>query len=289
MLYEQVMEAVSAIERRVALRPSVALILGSGLGELAEALAEAVAIPYSDIPHFLPATVAGHSGRLLIGLLENTPLVAMQGRLHLYEGYTPQAITLPVRVMARLGARTLLVTNAAGGLNPAYRRGDFMLISDHIGLPALAGLNPLIGPNDERLGPRFPSLAAAYDRRLRTLAREVAAGIEGLRLHEGVYVMVSGPSYETSAELRLLRQLGADAVGMSTVPEVVVARHMGLRVLGISLITNSASGEEERPVAHSEVLAAAEQARGSLLLLIRGIVRALAGTGQNSGADAPVF
>jgi purine-nucleoside phosphorylase len=272
MLYEQLMETVAAIKARAPQRPTVALILGSGLGDLAAAIERSTVIPYGDIPHFASSTVPGHAGQLLIGALEGTTVVAMQGRLHLYEGYTPQTITLPVRVMSLLGAHALLVTNAAGALNAAYRPGDFMLIRDHINLPGLAGLNPLVGPNDERCGPRFPALAAAYDPRLRQLARRAAAAVPDLRLHEGVYVMVSGPSYETAAELRFLRQIGGDAVGMSTAPEVVVARHMGLRVLGISLITNSATGAEEVNVDHAEVLATAEAARASFATWIKAII-----------------
>ncbi|WP_376794948.1 purine-nucleoside phosphorylase [Thermogemmatispora sp.] len=276
MLYDQVEEAVTAIRQLSPLVPQVGLILGSGLGELAETVEAVATIPYAQLPHWPPSTVAGHAGRLIVGQLEGVALVAMQGRLHFYEGYTPQEVTLPVRVMARLGAQVLLVTNAAGALNPAYQPGDFMLIRDHINLPGLAGWHPLRGPNDERFGVRFPALTAAYDEELRALTRKVAGDIPTLRLHEGVYVMVSGPSYETPAELRFLRQIGGDAVGMSTVSEVIVARHMGLRVLGLSLITNSATGAEGQPVAHDEVLAAAAAASSRLVLLVRGVLRELA-------------
>src|SRR5438270_7733607 len=238
-LYDQVLEAVQAIQTRTSLKPEVGVILGSGLGDLATEIAEPAIVPYADIPHFARSTVKGHAGRLIIGLLENVPVVAMQGRFHLYEGYPLQVLTLPVRVMRQLGAHTLIVTNAAGGVNPAYRPGDFMLIRDHINLPGLAGANPLLGPNDERFGERFPPLARAYDAELRALAQSVAAKWSEITLHEGVYAMVGGPSYETGAELKLLRAVGADAVGMSTAPEVVVARHMGMRVLGLSLITNT--------------------------------------------------
>ena len=272
LLYDQVMEAVSFIRLRSSLRPLVALILGSGLGELANEVSEVTVIPYEDIPHFARSTVVGHAGRLLLGRLANVPVVMMQGRFHFYEGYSPQVLTLPVRVMAALGARTLFVTNAAGGINPAYRPGDFMLISDHINLPGLAGANPLLGPNDERFGERFPPLAGAYDLNLRALARAVAAGMRGLTLHEGVYAMVGGPSFETGAELRFLRAVGADAVGMSTAPEVVVARHMGMNVLGISLITNAATGSESEEVKHTEVLATADAARERFHALVLGIL-----------------
>jgi len=274
-IYDQVMEAVSSIRERVSLRPSVALILGSGLGDLASEVRDATGIPYEEIPHFAHSTVAGHAGRLLIGKLADVQVVVMQGRFHFYEGYSPQVLTLPVRVMSALGAHTLLVTNAAGGINPSYRPGDFMLISDHIYFPGLAGANPLLGPNDERLGERFPPLARAYDANLRYLARSVAATMPDLTLHEGVYAMVGGPSFETAAELRFLRTVGADAVGMSTAPEVVVARHMGMNVLGISLITNTATGAENEEVKHEEVLTIADAARSRFAALVLGILQGM--------------
>lgn len=271
-LYDQVMEAVAAVQSRSSLKPEVGLILGSGLGDLAAEVRDVEAIPYEEIPHFLRSTVVGHAGRLLIGMLEDVPVVVMQGRFHFYEGYTLQALTLPVRVMRVLGVHTLIVTNAAGGINPAYRPGDFMLIRDHINFPGLAGMNPLIGPNDERLGERFPPLAKAYDAELRALAHTVAASRPEITMHEGVYVQVGGPSYETGAELQFLHTAGADAVGMSTAPEVVVARHMGMRVLGISLITNTATGDDTEEVNHAEVLAAADAARPKFAALVRGIL-----------------
>jgi purine-nucleoside phosphorylase len=274
-LYDQVTESVASVQSRTTLKPAVALILGSGLGDMADEIGDATAIPYAEIPHFARSSVPGHAGRLVIGMLEDQPVVAMQGRFHFYEGYSLQVVTLPVRVMYRLGAHSLIVTNAAGGVNAAYHPGDFMLIRDHINIPGMAGLNPLVGPNDERFGARFPPLAGAYDATLRVLARSVAATQPEITLHEGVYVMVTGPSYETSAELRLLHTLGADAVGMSTVPEVVVARHMNMRVLGLSLITNSATGEETEEIKHSEVLAVANAARPKFAALVRGIVRAM--------------
>jgi purine-nucleoside phosphorylase len=275
-LFEQVAEALASIQARTTLTPAVAIILGSGLGDIATELHDATAIPYTEIPHFAHSTVPGHAGRLLLGMLGGVPAVVMQGRFHFYEGYSLQAITLPVRVMRMLGAHTLIVTNAAGGMNAAYRPGDFMLIRDHINIPGLAGANPLIGPNDQRLGERFPPLAGAYDPALRALARSIAATQPGTTLHEGVYVMVAGPSYETGAELKFLHAIGADAVGMSTVPEVVVARHMHMRVLGLSLITNSATGEETEEVNHAEVLAVAGAARLRFAALVRGIVGAIA-------------
>jgi purine-nucleoside phosphorylase len=276
-LYDQVTEAASAIRAHTPLEPSVGIILGSGLGDLAAEVQDATAIPYAEIPHFLRSTVPGHAGRLLIGTLEEMPVVMMQGRFHSYEGYPLPALTLPVRVMHALGAQTLIVTNAAGGLNLAYHPGDFMLIRDHINLPGLAGANPLMGPNDERFGERFPALAHAYDAQLRQLARDTAAQYADITLHEGVYVMVSGPSYETGAELRFLRATGADAVGMSTAPEVIVARHVGMRVLGLSLITNSATGEDTEQVNHAEVLSTADAARVRFAMLVRGILKRMAG------------
>lgn len=275
MQYENVAEAVRAIQARTTLKPHVALILGSGLGDLAAELVDATAIPYAEIPHFARSTVIGHAGRLLLGTLEGVPVVVMQGRFHLYEGYSPEVITFPIRVMRLLGAEILIVTNAAGGVNPAYATGDIMLLKDHIFLPGMAGLNPLIGPNDERFGERFPPLAHAYDVELREVARTVAQSWPDLTLQEGVYTMVTGPNYETSAELRFLRTIGTDAVGMSTVPEVVVARHMRMRVLGLSLISNEATGDEEAEVNHEEVLEAANAARPKFTALVRGIIRSL--------------
>ena len=276
-LYDQVMEAVTAIQAHTLQKPAVALILGSGLGDLVAELRDAVAMPYAQIPHFAHSTAIGHAGRLLIGMLEDVPVVVMQGRLHLYEGYSLQVLTLPVRVMHSLGAHTLIVTNAAGGINGAYRQGDFMLIRDHINMPGLAGASPLVGPNDERFGERFPALAQAYDAGLCALARSVAARGPDITLHEGVYTMVGGPNYETGAELKFLGIIGTDAVGMSTVPEVVVARHMGMHVLGLSLITNAATGDETQEVNHAEVLAVADAARPKFAALVRGIVRGIAG------------
>jgi len=275
-LYDQVMEAVAAVRSHTHEKPAIAIILGSGLGDLANEVSHATAIPYAEIPHFLRSTVPGHAGRLLLGTVEDMPVVMMQGRFHFYEGYALEALTLPVRIMHELGAHTLIVTNAAGGLNPSYRPGDFMLLSDHINLPGMAGANPLMGPNDERFGTRFPALAKAYDAGLRQLAREVASKQADITLHEGVYVMVSGPSFETGAELKFLRVIGADAVGMSTAPEVVVARHAGMRVLGLSLITNTATGDDTEEVNHAEVLATADAARPRFTMLVRGILRGMA-------------
>ncbi len=272
MLYDQVVEATTMLRAHTSMKPTVALILGSGLGELADEIENAVVIPYTEIPHFARSTVVGHAGRLVLGTLEGVSVVAMQGRFHFYEGYSLQEVTFPVRVMHMLGIQVLLVSNAAGGVNPIYNPGDFMLIRDHISMPGLAGANPLVGANEERFGERFPPLAKAYDGALRNLVHTVAERYLELTVHEGVYTMVAGPSYETGAELRFLRAIGTDAVGMSTVPEVIVARHMGMRVLGMSLITNTATGDESEEVNHAEVLAAGDASRQGFAALIRGIV-----------------
>ncbi|KAF0041540.1 hypothetical protein F2P81_007438 [Scophthalmus maximus] len=238
-------------------RPKVAIICGSGLGSLADLLEDKTVFPYKDIPRFPTSTVPGHAGQLVFGKLQGRECVCMQGRFHFYEGYDIQTVTFPVRVFFLLGVETLIVTNAAGGLNDAYNEGDIMLIKDHINLPGFAGQNPLCGQNDERFGVRFPCMSDAYDRELRALARQTAEeqGCGGF-LQEGVYCMVAGPSYETIAECRLLRTLGADTVGMSTVPEVLVARHCGLRVLGLSLITNMTvtDYDSNQKANHEEVL-----------------------------------
>lgn len=268
--------AVSMIEEHAVDRPRLAIITGSGLGPLADEVSEARRIPYGTIPHFPRSTVAGHSGELVFGMLAGQSVVVMKGRLHFYEGYALDAVTFPIRVMHALGAETLIVTNAAGGVNPDFAVGDLMLIRDHLFFPGMAGWNPLRGPNDPALGPRFPSLLGAYDRALRALAHRVAAS-QGLALREGVYAMVAGPSFETPAEIRCLRLVGADAVGMSTAPEVVVARHGGMRVLGLSLITNRAEDNSdaaplEGEAGHEEVLATAEAAVPRLTGLVRAIV-----------------
>jgi purine-nucleoside phosphorylase len=267
--------AAAEIAARYSLRPRVALILGTGLGDLADAVDAPVAVPYADIPHFPVPTVEGHSGQLVLGTLEGTPVVVMQGRVHVYEGYDLQEVTFPVRVMRRLGADVLLVTNAAGGLNPSYTTGDLMVLQDHLNLMGLAGQNPLRGPHDPELGVRFLDLLDAYDPALRERAHQVA-GEMGFRLQQGVYAMVAGPTYETAAEVRFLQRAGADAVGMSTIPEVLVARHERMRVLGISAITNVAAGAHAATsISHEEVLAAAEHMRPRLTGLVRGLLRRL--------------
>jgi purine-nucleoside phosphorylase len=274
--YEAAQEAVGAIAKRYASPPRVALVLGSGLGGLADRIADRAVIPYAEIPHMPRSTVIGHAGQLALGTIGGVRVAAMQGRFHLYEGYSPQQVVFPLRVLRLLGAETLLVTAAAGGLNPAFAAGALMLVRDHIGLPVLAGMNPLRGPNDERFGVRFPALIDAYDPQLRALAQEVARA-QGITLHEGVYAMLSGPSFETPAELRLLRALGADAVGMSTVPEVIAARHMGMRTLAACVITNAALEEAGAGIGaqHDEVLAVAAAAGVSLGDVLAGVIAGL--------------
>lgn len=270
-LYERVRETVAFIRDRSAMRPQIGLVLGSGLGDVVGGLADAVALEYAEIPNFPAATIAGHPGRLLLGRLQTTTVAALQGRIHYYEGYSMEEVTFPIRVLGALGVRKLVLTNAAGGINPRFRPGSLMLIADHLNL---MGVNPLRGPNDERFGPRFPDLTHVYSPRLRALAQEVAREI-GLVLEEGVYAAVSGPSYETPAEVRMLRQLGADAVGMSTVPEAIVARHMGIEVLGLSVIANMAAGIAERPLRHEEVLAAAARVQERLRTLLDRLIPSL--------------
>jgi purine-nucleoside phosphorylase len=243
---------------------------------LAEAIEHADVIPYSDIPNVALSTVEGHVGRLVIGILEGQSVIVMQGRSHYYEGYSMQQVTLPVRIMQLVGVEILVVTNAAGGLAPDLRPGDLMLITDHINLIGMAGLSPLRGPNDPSLGPRFPEMTEAYDAGLRNLALRVAAE-QNIKLHQGVYICLAGPSFETPADLRFLRKIGADAVGMSTVPEVTIARHGGLRVLGISGISNVAMVEpgSAPPPTHEEVLQAGQVIVPKLTALIRGVLRSL--------------
>ncbi|MED4959396.1 purine-nucleoside phosphorylase [Paenibacillus macerans] len=261
-------DAADYIRSRAAHTPKVGLILGSGLGVLADHIEQPVTIAYKDIPYFPQSTVDGHAGELLIGTVQGTAVVLMKGRFHMYEGYGPELTAFPVRVMKELGVSTLLVTNAAGGVNTSYSPGDLMLISDHINL---TGKNPLIGPNDGELGPRFPDMSQAYSRRLRETARQVAAE-KGVPLQEGVYAGLLGPSYETPAEIRMLRTLGADAVGMSTVSEVIVARHAGLEVLGISCISNMAAGILDQPLSHAEVMETTDRVREKFLSLVLAII-----------------
>lgn len=264
-------EAVELIRSRTRLEPEVAVILGTGLGGLAREIELEVAISYGEIPGFPISTVESHEGRLLFGRLGGKRVVAMQGRFHRYEGYTLQQVTFPVRVMRALGAGILVVSNACGGMHPLWRPGELVLIADHINL---LGDNPLVGPNDESLGPRFPDMSGAYDPKLRALAREVARDLK-IVLHEGVYVAVTGPNLETAAEYRFLRAIGGDVVGMSTVPEVIVAVHGGMRVLGISIITDSCLPDALEPAKVEEIIATAARAEPELTRLIRTLLERL--------------
>lgn len=270
-------EAAERILRQTQHRPTVGLVLGSGLSDLAGAVESPSIVDYADIPHFPLSTVAGHAGRLVIGQLAGTPVCVMQGRFHYYEGYSLQQTTLPIRVMQRMGVRTLILTNAAGGLNPSFAVGDLMVIEDHINFVGMAGNNPLRGPNLEQFGPRFPAVNRTYSARLRALAAEVGP-VRGPALQHGVYIMLAGPNFETPAEVRMLRALGGDAVGMSTVPEALVAHHAGMEVLAISTITNltidtlDATGEPS----HEEVQAAGKVIVPRLSDLLLGLVGRLA-------------
>ena len=264
-------DAVRAIHARTPLVPEVAIILGTGLGGLAEEVALETRIPYADIPGFPRSTVESHAGQLLVGTLAGRRVMAMQGRFHRYEGYTLQQIAFPVRVLHRLGARTLVVSNACGGMHPLWAVGDLMLIADHINL---LGDNPLVGPNDERLGPRFPDMSAPYDAGLRATARAVALE-QGITLREGVYIAVPGPNLETRAEYRMLRLLGADVVGMSTVPEVIAAVHLGMKVLGLSIITDQCLPDALAPASVEAIIAVARAAEPKLTALVRGVVERL--------------
>lgn len=270
---EQVSEAVEYIKTISNIDPKIGLILGSGLGSLADQISSAGIIPVADIPHWPKPTVLGHFGRLIIGQLENKPVIALQGRIHFYEGYSAQKITLPAKVMIALGIDTLILTNAAGGMNPSFKPGDLMLIRDHINFPGMAGHNPLRGPNDESVGPRFPDMTQPYDPELRTLAHKIALENQ-FQLQEGVYVYVAGPSFETPAEIRFMHRVGGDAVGMSTVPSVIVARHAGVRVLGVSTITNMALPDPKPGTHqnHEEVLEIGRTVIPKLATLIRGVV-----------------
>lgn len=272
---ERVAEATEAVRRRTSLVPRAAVILGSGLGDLADEIEQPVAVPYAEVPHFAVSTVAGHAGQLVLGHLRGTPVVAMRGRIHVYEGYSLRDVSFPVRVMRRLGADVLIVTNAAGGLNEEFSTGDLMLLTDHLNIMGMAGMSPLVGPDEPELGVRFLDMLGAYDADLRGLAQRVARE-HGFALREGVYAMVGGPAFETMAEIRFLQRVGADAVGMSTIPEVLVARHERMRVLGISAITDMAVGQDAvHEITHAEVLAVAEQIKPRLATVVRGVVEAL--------------
>ena len=271
---EQIDRIADSVRSRISYHPRVGIILGSGLGALASSVELGTVIPYNSIPDWPVSTVIGHVGQLVVGKLEGKEIFVMQGRVHYYEGYSMAQVVLPVRVLQRLGIEILIVTNAAGAVNPNFTPGDLMLISDHINLIGMAGLNPLRGPNLDELGPRFPDMSQAYDKSLITLGRQ-AASEENLKLQEGVYICLAGPSFETPADLRFLHRIGADAVGMSTVPEVIAARHAGTRVLGISGISNKANLDGKTTTTHEEVLEAGQQIAPKLTTLIRGVLRRL--------------
>jgi len=265
---KQIKEAARYIEGKTMTKPEIGLIMGSGLGVLGDYIENASTIPYDDIPHFPVSTVEGHAGELLIGSFAGRQVVLMRGRFHMYEGYGPELTAFPVRVMKELGASSLLVTNAAGGVNLGYEAGNLMLISDHLNL---TGKNPLIGPNDNELGVRFPDMSEAYSKRLRSIAKKIAEE-QGITLREGIYAGLLGPTYETPAEIKMLRTLGADAVGMSTVAEVIAARHAGMEVVGISCISNMAAGILDQPLSHAEVIETTERVKNQFLALVNSLI-----------------
>jgi purine-nucleoside phosphorylase len=285
-LHEELEQAVAFVRGRISGEaPEVGVVLGSGLGGWADTLTDAVRVPYHEIPNMPRSSVVGHAGNLVVGLSGSTRVACLQGRVHLYEGHDPSRVVFGVRLLAKLGARAVVLTNAAGGLRRGYAPGDLMLLSDHLNL---LGRNPLVGPNDDRLGTRFPDMTYAYCRDLRRLARETAVAT-GQTLHEGVYAALLGPSYETPAEIEMLRRLGADAVGMSTVPEVIALRHMGVRTAAVSCITNMAAGMSDAQLDHSEVEATAKEARSRFVSLLGGWVDRIgayvrSGSGERSGA-----
>jgi purine-nucleoside phosphorylase len=267
-LYDRAEKAARLIRSRTETEASVAVVLGSGLGAFADELTNATPIRYEEIPGFAHATVAGHAGRLVIGQIGDSAVAAMQGRFHFYEGYSLEEVTFPIRVLKLLGVRTLILTNASGALNVEFTPGSLMVITDHINL---MGMNPLIGPNDERFGPRFPDLTNSYAPELQDVVLQEARAM-GMQMFRGVYASLTGPSYETPAEIHMVRSLGADAVGMSTVPEAIVARHMEMQVVGISCITNLAAGVSDRPVDHDQVIATGERVREQFTELLRRVI-----------------
>jgi purine-nucleoside phosphorylase len=271
--FERAEAASDFIFSKARLRPKIALVLGSGLGAFADEFENATKIPYAEIPHYPRSTAIGHAGQLVIGTVGEIPVAGMQGRVHLYEGYSARDVAFPIRVFARMGVKAIILTNAAGGIKREFVQGQLVVIKDHINLQ---GVSPLTGPNDERFGPRFPDMTVAYDRRF----REMTIG-EGNRnhigLYEGVYAALPGPSYETPAEIRYLRTIGADLVGMSTVPEVIAARHSGMRVLGISCVTNAAAGILDQPLDHMEVLETAERVKSQFIALLKTMIPRIAG------------
>lgn len=264
--------AARYIQNKTQLRPKIALVLGSGLGAFADEFAGATRIPYAKIPHFPRSTATGHAGQLVIGTVDGIAVLGMQGRVHLYEGYSAQDVAFPVRVFSRLGVKAVILTNAAGGIRKEFTQGRLVVISDHINLQ---GANPLSGPNEEKFGPRFPDMTNAYDEKLRELTLKAGRRL-GIELGEGVYAALAGPSYEAPAEIRYLRAIGADLVGMSTVPEVIAARHAGMRALGISCVTNAAAGVLNQPLNHTEVLETADRVKGQFIGLLRAVVPQIA-------------
>src|SRR3954451_20061445 len=265
-------DAAKVVLTRTTLRPKIGLVLGSGLGAFADSLTDSTKVPYSEIPSFPQSTAIEHAGRLVIGIAGSVLVAAMQGRVHQYEGYSAQQVAFPIRVFARMGIKSVILTNAAGGINLGYSQGALVLIRDHINLQ---GTNPLVGPNDDRFGLRFPDMTHIYSRQYREIAREEAARL-GIMLHEGIYAALLGPSYETPAEIEHLRRVGADLVGMSTVAEVIAARHMGLNVLAISCVTNMAAGILDQPLSHAEVLKTGERVRSTFESLLKAILPRIA-------------
>jgi len=264
--------AAHLILQRTPLQPKIGLVLGSGLGAFADSLTDATRVPYSEIPSFPQATAIGHAGRMVVGKAGDIAVAAMQGRVHLYEGYSAQQVAFPIRVFGRMGIKAVILTNAAGGINLSYSQGALVLLSDHINLQ---GANPLVGPNDDRLGVRFSDMTHTYSRAYRQIAREEAAKLN-MMLHEGVYAALLGPSYETPAEIEYLRRIGADLVGMSTVAEVIAARHMGLNILAISCVTNMAAGILDQPLSHAEVMETGERVKSTFETLLRAVLPRIA-------------
>ena len=269
--YDKVKEAADALRSRIRDVPQIGVVLGSGLGDFAGSLGDAVTMPYGDLPHWPVSRIIGHDGKLVVGTVRGHNVAALAGRVHMYEGHEGSTVTFAVRVLGLLGVRTMILTNAAGGVNTGFSQGALMIIDDHINL---MGTNPLVGVNDDRLGPRFPDMTEVYSARLRKIADKAGSAI-GLRLPHGIYVGLLGPSYETPAEIRYLRTIGADAVGMSTVPEAIVARHMGMEVLGVSCITNMAAGVLPKPLDHADVMETTRRIRGQFIALVENIVEQL--------------
>lgn len=271
MIIENLNQTISFLQSKTKIKPTVGVILGSGLGSFASQIKVDISIPYKEIPHFLEPSIEGHSGHMIFGMVGNTPVVCLQGRVHFYEGHPMPAVVYPMRTLARLGINTLFVSNAAGGLDPAMEPGDFMIINDHINL---MGANPLIGPNEKQLGPRFPDMTEAYSIPLQDKLAQVLASHK-VRFHRGIYCALTGPTYETPAEVRHLRMIGASAVGMSTVPEVIVANHMGVKVCGISCITNKAAGISSQKLSHSEVTETANKVEAQFTSFVKDFIASL--------------